>query len=110
MNRRDQLILWALAGINFTHIMDVMIMMPLGDIFMLEFDIGPDAFSILLSSYAIGAFISSLVGIFFLDRFDRKRALLILYAGFAFGTLLCGFATTYLMLLSIRFITGAFGG
>lgn len=110
MDKRDRLILWGLAGINFTHIMDVMIMMPLGDIFMQEFGIGPDAFSILLSSYAIGAFISSLVGALFLDRFDRKKALLFIYAGFALGTLGCGFAPNYVFLLTIRFITGFFGG
>jgi len=110
MDKRDRLILWALAGINFTHIMDVMIMMPLGDIFMQEFQIGPDQFSLLLSSYAIGAFISSVVGLFILDRFDRKPALLLLYAGFALGTLGCGFAPNYALLLTIRFITGFFGG
>ena len=110
MEKRDRLILFALAGINFTHIMDVMIMMPLGDIFMQEFSIGPNQFSLLLSSYAIGAFISSVVGLFILDRFDRKRALLLLYAGFALGTLGCGFAPSYLFLLTIRFITGFFGG
>lgn len=110
MEKRDKLILWALAGINFTHIMDVMIMMPLGDIFMEEFDIGPDAFSLLLSSYAIGAFLSSVVGLFILDRFDRRQALLLLYAGFAIGTLLCGMASGFHFLLSVRFITGAFGG
>lgn len=110
MEKRDRLILLALAGINFTHIMDVMIMMPLGDIFMQEFSIGPNQFSLLLSSYAIGAFISSVVGLFILDRFDRKRALLLLYSGFALGTLGCGFAPSYLFLLTIRFITGFFGG
>ena len=110
MEQKDRLILWALAGINFTHIMDVMIMMPLGDIFMQEFGIAPDQFSLLLSSYAIGAFLSSVVGLFILDRFDRKKAMMLLYAGFALGTLGCGFAPNYSFLLTVRFITGSFGG
>ncbi len=85
-------------------------MMPLGDVFMSEFGINPSQFSLLVSAYAIGAFLSCLAGAVYVDRFDRKRALSILYAGFALGTLACALATNYYALLSIRFITGLFGG
>lgn len=100
----------ALACVNFTHIMDSMIMMPLGGVFMDEFGIGPPQFTILVSSYAIGAFLSNMAGIFFLDRFDRKKALLVIYGGFTAGTLACGLCNTYEALLSVRFMTGLFGG
>jgi predicted MFS family arabinose efflux permease len=102
--------LFILASINFTHIMDAMIMMPLGDLFMQLFLITPGEFSMLVSSYAVGAFISSLLGSFYLDLYDRKKALLFIYSGFKIGTILCAVSGTYVLLLSVRFITGLFGG
>lgn len=105
-----QAIVILLAAINFTHIMDVMIMMPLSDIFLEDFGIQAAEFSYLVSSYAIGAFISSMIGVFTLDRFGRKKALLFIYAGFTIGTLMCGLAWSYTSLLIVRFITGMFGG
>ena len=110
MSPTERIIVLTLASINFTHIMDAMIMMPLGDIFMNLFEIGPQQFSLLVSAYAIGAFISSILAVFYLDIFDRRRALIFLYTGFAVGTFLCGFAPTYEYLMTIRFITGLFGG
>ncbi len=104
------LILYVLAFVNFTHIVDSMLIMPLGDIFIELFQIDAGQYSYLVSSYAIAAFISSLVGVFFIDRFDRKYALLVIYSGFAIGTFLCAFAQSYIMLLSLRFLTGLFGG
>lgn len=100
----------ALACVNFTHIMDSMIMMPLGDIFMREFNVGPKEFTFLVSAYAIGAFLSNVAGIFTLDKFDRKNALLVIYGGFIAGTFCCALCNTYESLLVVRFITGLFGG
>ena len=104
------LITYTLAAANFTHVMDVMIMMPLGDTFMSLFGINPQQFSLLVSSYALAAFGSSLLAVSFLDVFDRKRALLFIYGGFTIGTFLCALAPSYEVLLTFRFITGAFGG
>ncbi|MEM7102942.1 MAG: MFS transporter [Bacteroidota bacterium] len=108
--RQERFILFLLAAVNFTNIVDSMIMMPLGDIFMTLFGINPQQFGWLVSAYSIGAFISAMVGMFFIDRFDRKRALLFIYTGFVIGTLVTPFATTYPMILAIRFGTGLFGG
>lgn len=108
MQRKYVLLL--LAFINFTHIVDSMLIMPLGDMFINEFDISSGQYSILVSAYAIAATISSLIGTFVLDKFDRRRALIIMYTGFAIGTFLCAFAQSYTALLSLRFITGFFGG
>ena len=110
LSSQERIIVLTLAAINFTHIMDAMIMMPLGDIFMNIFAIDPQQFSLLVSAYASGAFISSLLAVFYLDVFDRRRGLIFLYAGFVVGTFLCGLAPSYYWLLTIRFITGLFGG
>lgn len=87
-----------------------MLIMPLGDIFIKTFAINAAQYSYLVSSYAIGAVVSSITAFLYLDRFDRKAALIFLYAGFAIGTLLCGFANSYVVLVSLRFLTGLFGG
>ena len=105
-----KLILYTLAVINFTHIVDSMLIMPMGDIFIEEFQISAHKYSYLIMSYAFAAFLSSVMGFFFLDSFDRKKALLFTYIGFSIGTLACAFAETYEMLVSIRFLTGLFGG
>lgn len=87
-----------------------MIIMPLGDIFMNTFDISPSAYSLLVSAYAIAAFLSSILGMLYLDFFNRKKVLLFIYLGFSIGTILCAYSHTYILLLSMRFITGLFGG
>jgi len=102
--------LWLLALVNFTNIMDVMIMMPLADLFMYEFDIDTGTFAFLIASYGLAAFFSSLCGVFLLDKFPRRKSLLFIYAGFVIGTFLCGLAPTFYLLLVIRFTTGLFGG
>jgi len=84
--------------------------MPLGDIFITEFGISASEFSILVSSYSFAAFFSSLIGVFYLDTFDRKKGLLFIYIGFSIGTFLCSFADSYFHLLTLRIITGLFGG
>ncbi|MDF1694367.1 MAG: MFS transporter [Saprospiraceae bacterium] len=103
-------ILYTLALVNFIHIIDSMLIMPLGDIFIEEFGISSGEYSFLVSAYALAAFVSSLVGVFYLDRFDRKTSLLFIYFGFGVGTLACAFADTYIQLVCLRIFTGFFGG
>jgi predicted MFS family arabinose efflux permease len=106
----ERWLLLSLAAINFTTIVDFIIIMPLGPQYMRVFSISPAQFGVIVSSYAISAGISGITAGFFLDRFDRKRALLTLYAGFALGTLFCALAETYPLLVAARALAGAFGG
>jgi len=87
-----------------------MLIMPLGDIFISEFDINTQQYSFLVSAYASAAFIAGILGMFYLDFFDRKHALQLSYAGFAVGSFLCAISNTYEQLLAFRFFTGLFGG
>lgn len=87
-----------------------MLIMPLGDIFIKTFGINAHQYSYLVSSYALGATVSSLAAFLYLDRFDRKSALIFFYTGFTVGTLLCGLANSYIALVLLRLFTGAFGG
>ncbi len=110
MNNRDRILLITLAAINFTNIMDFMIMMPLGPQLMRIFNISTSQFGMVVSSYSISAGFSGFLTAFFVDRFDRKKFLQFLYAGFLIGTLLCGLAHTYWLLMAARIFTGLFGG
>ena len=102
--------LMVLCAVQFTHILDFMIMMPLGSQLMHTFRITPTQFSHLVASYGIAAAVSGFAGGFILDRFDRKRALLVLYGGFGLATLACGLAPNHHLLLVARLAAGAFGG
>lgn len=110
MTRKERIIVLILAGLNFTHILDFMIMMPLGNYLMPYFDITAKQFSLLVGSYPITAFFSGFTAAFFVDRFDRKKVLIFAYIGFLIGTLACGLAPTYGLLLAARVLTGLFGG
>lgn len=108
--RRERVTLLALGAVQFTHILDFMIMMPLGAQLMRVFDISPAQFSQLVASYGLSAAVCGLAGGFVLDRYDRKRSLLFLYTGFGIATLACGLAPTHHWLLLARIAAGAFGG
>ena len=99
-----------LAAVQFTHILDFMVVMPLGQQFMRELNITPAQFSHLVAAYTISAGVIGLLTAPFMDRFDRRKVLLIAYAGFFLGTLACALSHTAAMLLTARAICGAFGG
>jgi predicted MFS family arabinose efflux permease len=99
-----------LSFLQFTIILDFMIVSPLGAIVMPTLHITPQQFGFAVSSYAFSAALSGVLAAGFADRFDRKRLLLFFYTGFVLGTLFCGLAQTYPMLLMARIVTGFFGG
>jgi predicted MFS family arabinose efflux permease len=103
-------LLAALAAIQFTAVLDFMIIMPLGPQYMRVFNIGPSEFGLIVSAYAIAAGIAGIAAGFFIDRFDRKNALIGLYTGFTIGTLLCAVSGQYWTLVAARVVAGAFGG
>jgi predicted MFS family arabinose efflux permease len=110
LTRREWLLLLVLAAVQFTHIVDFVIMMPLGPQFKSDLHLSDQWFGFLVSAYAFSAALAGLLAAWFIDRFDRKTALLGLYAGFTVGTLCCGTAPNYSLLLAARALTGAFGG
>ena len=110
MTKKERIILLLLAGLHFTHILDFIIMMPLSNYLIPYFKISAMQFSILVASYSISAFFSGLLIAIFIDRFDRKKALVLAYTGFLIGTIACGLAPTYGLLLAARILAGLFGG
>lgn len=106
----QKFVLGVLAFLQFTIILDFMIISPLGAMMMPTLHITPQQFGWAVSSYAFSAGVAGFLAAGFADRFDRKRLLLFFYCGFMLGTLLCALATTYHMLLVARIVTGLFGG
>ena len=110
MTRNDYLLLAVLGALQFCHIVDFMIIMPLGEKLMGEFAVGPREFSWLVSAYAGASFVASLASASVVDRYDRRLALLLAHVGFTVGTLACGLVDTFGALLVARAVAGAFGG
>lgn len=99
-----------LSLIQFTVILDFMVMSPLGNILTKSMNITASQFGWVVSAYAFAAAISGIAAAGFADRFDRKQILLFFYGGFTLGTLLCGIAPNFWFLLFARTFTGLFGG
>ena len=99
-----------LAFLQFTIILDFMILSPLGALLLEQLHVSTRQFGLVVSVYAFSAGASGLLTAVFADRFDRKRLLLFFYCGFLLGTLCCGIAPGYRTLLAARLVTGLFGG
>jgi len=106
----QKFVIGLLAFLQFTIVLDFMIIGPLGALLLPEMHITTRQFGLAVSVYALSAGVSGLLTAGFADKFDRKRLLLFFYAGFLLGTLLCGVADTYAFLLGARIVTGAFAG
>jgi len=99
-----------LSLLQFTVILDFMVLFPLGAILMEKLNVTTSQFGLVVSAYAFSAGASGLLTAGFADKFDRKKILLFFYTGFILGTVLCAMAPSYQLLLGARIITGIFGG
>lgn len=106
----QKFVIFLLAITQFTVILDFMVMAPLGDMLMKSLQMNPTQFGVAVSAYAFSAGISGLLTAGFADKFDRKKLLLFFYGGFILGTIFCGIATSYPLLVAARIIAGIFGG
>ena len=110
MSRSEWRVLLVLGAVQFTNVLDFVIMMPLAPLAKDDLHITSGEFGRIVGAYGYAAFIGSLLAAKFLDRFGRKQALLGLYLGFGVSTLLCGLAPTYGSLVAARALAGLFGG
>jgi len=99
-----------LAILQFTVVLDFMVLSPLGAQLLKELHISTSQFGLVVSVYAFSAGLSGILAAGFADKFDRKKLLLFFYVGFVLGTLFCALAPTYKFLLAARMVTGFFGG
>ena len=106
----QKFVITILALTQFTVVLDFMVMSPLGDLLMKSMQLTTKQFGIAVFSYAFSAGISGFLTAGFADSFDRKKLLLFFYIGFIVGTLFCGLATNFYLLVAARVFTGIFGG
>lgn len=107
---QEKNLLQSLSGIQFSHILDVMIIMPLAPMLMRTFHLSAVQFGLLVSAYTFMAATSSIIAAMVIDRFDRRRVVLSFFAAFIIATMLCAVAPTYHLLLLARGLSGVFGG
>lgn len=103
-------VLLLLAFIQFSIILDFMIISPIGDILMKTLSIGTTEFGLVVSAYAFSAAIAGIVAAGFMDKFDRKKLLVWFFSGFIIGTLACALSHNYVQLMLARIVTGIFAG
>jgi predicted MFS family arabinose efflux permease len=108
--RYQAFIIAILALLQFTIVLDFIVISPLGAQLLKEMNLSTSDFGLVVSVYAFSAGISGLIAAGYADKFDRKKLLVFFYAGFIVGTFLCGIANTYQFLLIARIVTGLFGG
>ena len=108
--RYEIFVIAIITFLQFTVVLDFMVLSPLGFIVMPALEISPAQFGMVVSAYAFSAGASGLLAAGFADKFDRKKMLLFFYGGFIIGTTFCALAISYRDLLLARIITGIFGG
>jgi predicted MFS family arabinose efflux permease len=106
----ESFIIGIISFIQFTVILDFMVLSPLGTILIPELKITTSEFGLVVSAYAFSAGISGLLAAGFADKYDRKKLLMFFYYGFVGGTIFCAIAPNYELLLTARIVTGIFGG
>lgn len=99
-----------LATVQFTSIVDFMVIMPLQPELKDSIGLTTERFAFVVAAYTLAAGLAGLVSTLFLDRFARRPTYLVLFAGFVLGTLACGLAPDFATLVAARCLTGAFGG
>jgi predicted MFS family arabinose efflux permease len=107
---REWAVTLLIAAVQFTNILDFVIVMPLGPAFAKALGVAESNLGFVNGSYTAAAAVTGFAGSFFLDRFDRRKALGVALIGLVAGTTLCGLASDFTLLLGARVLAGAFGG
>ncbi len=110
LTRRELFTILLIAAIQLINIIDFMMVMPLGPDFSRSLGIPVSELGTIGGSYTAAASIAGLLGSLFLDRFDRKKALLVAMTGLVLGTFMGSQARGFGSLVLARVIAGAFGG
>lgn len=110
LDTKEKIIITILFFVQFTHMVDFVVMMPLGPKLVRSFALSPSQFSYVISSYAFAAAVMGIVSSFFVDNYDRKKVLIFFYTGFLLANVFCALSVNYFMLIGSRILAGGFGG
>jgi predicted MFS family arabinose efflux permease len=106
----ERKLIFLIGAVQFINTLDFMMVMPLGPDFARSLGIPSSQLGLIGGSYTAAAAVAGIAGAFFLDRFDRRRALAVALAGLVLGTAAGGLATGLPTLLAARVVAGLFGG
>ena len=98
------------ALVQVVNILDFIMVMPMGPEFAKALGIPLSHLGYVGGTYTAAACVSGLISATFLDRFDRRSALIVALLGLTLGTISGAFATGFPSLLLARAAAGAFGG
>lgn len=107
---RERALVLTVAAVQLVNVLEFMIVMPLGPDFARALGFHVDKVGVLGAAYTGAAAVSGLVGALLLDRFDRRRALLLSMLGLVAATVLAGMASDLEHLVAARILAGVFGG
>jgi predicted MFS family arabinose efflux permease len=103
-------VILVLMAVQFVNILDFMMVMPMGPFFSEGLGLPGSQVGVIAASYTAAAAASGLLGSLFLDRFDRRSALVVCLVGLALGTAAGGLAVGQKSLMLARVLAGLFGG
>ena len=98
------------AAVQFVHVVDFMIILPLGPDLAEPLGIPVSSLAWLAAAYTGAAAVVGLIAAPVLDRFDRRWALGVAMSGLVVATLLGTAATSFTALMLARIVAGSFGG
>jgi predicted MFS family arabinose efflux permease len=106
----ERKLVFLIGSVQFIITLDFNMVMPLGPDFAKALGIPTSNLGFVAGSYTAAATLAGIVGAFFLDRYDRRRALAVALAGLVVGTAMGGLAIGPVTLLATRVVAGTFGG
>jgi predicted MFS family arabinose efflux permease len=102
--------IFVIACIQFVNIVDFMMVMPLGPDFVTHLSIASNQIGWISGSYTLAAAIAGIVFSPLLDKWQRKRMVIISSFCLAITTLLTAFVWDMASLMFMRLFAGVFGG
>ncbi len=106
----ERAIVFLIGAVQFVNILDFVMVMPLGPDFARGLGIASSHIGTIGGSYTLAGSVVGLAGGYFLDRFDRRKALAVTMLGLVISTAAGGLATGLGTLLAARVAAGLFGG
>lgn len=110
LTREERVQLAVLGFLQLTNLLDLVLLPPLAPSVMQELGLDSSGFSMVMTTFSLSSLIVGLGFGLQLDRFERKRLLLVVAAGLALGNLFCALSSSFVMLLAARVVAGACAG
>ncbi|HEY0093951.1 MAG TPA: MFS transporter [Archangium sp.] len=106
----ERVVVFLIGAVQFINILDFVMVMPLGPDFAAGLGIATSHIGTIGAAYTAAGCVAGVAGSYFLDRFDRRKALAVAMLGLVVATAAGGFATGLTSLLVARALAGLFGG